>query len=320
MKDEQVREIIKRLIWLPIMIFLVTLAVFLFTRLVPGDPALIRAGPNATPEMIASVRHQYGYDKPVLVQYKDYMTGLFRGDFGESTIYPDEDIKDILVSRAKISAPIGFIALVLSLIVGTIIGLVAAIKKGWLDSLLINFSVSFMAIPTIIIVLFLILFFSVYLHLLPTSWSGDWTRIASLSMVIPVAALFLGSIGGFARAVRTYTMPVLESDYVIAARASGFSFWRVAFKYILRNSLLPLITGIIPAFFFVMITGSFFVETIYGIDGLGAFLVQTAFRRDYDVLMTMIVLSSALTVVSYLVTDIAYIYADPRISLSGKKK
>ena len=140
-----------------------------------------------------------------------------------------------------------------------------------------------------------------------------------MAMVIPVTALFLGSVGGFAREVRTYTMPVLESDYVIAARASGFSFWRVALRYILRNSLLPLITGIIPAFFFVMLGGSFFVETIYGIDGLGAFLVQVVFRRDYDVLMTMIILSASFTVISFLVTDIVYIFADPRISLSKRK-
>lgn len=318
MRDEQIREIIKRFIFLIPLLLFVSLFIFWFARVVPGDPALIRAGPNATPETVEMIRHELGLDQPILVQYKDYMWGLLHGDLGRSIIHPDESVMDLIVPRIKISAPIGLTAFFISIFFGTIVGLLAAVKGGWIDSILMLFSIGTISIPVLISLQFLILVLAVYLGFLPTSWSGGWESIFSLNMIIPTIALSLPGMGAIARQVRNYTMPVLNEDFVMVAEASGFSFWHVSLRYILRNSLLPLITVIIPALFSV-IMGAFFVEKIYGIQGMGVLMVDVAFQRDFDVLTSFTMITAFLFVIGNLIADIVYTIVDPRISFSKTK-
>ncbi len=311
----------RRLVWIPIFLLLTSLGVFFMGRFGPGDPALVRAGSRASEETIERIRHEMGFDKPVLVQYGDYMYNLIRGDFGDSLVYPDKKVIDLILPRIPISAPIGFASLFISLFLGIIAGLIAALKRGkWQDNSLIGVSLFFSSIPTLILVQFLILLLSLKLKLLPTSWSGSWESVFTLQMVIPVLTLSLVSVAGIARLVRTMTLGVLDEPYVKMARAKGVPYHVVAVKYILRNALLPLVTIIIASLFGTVLAGSFFIEFLYGIPGIGQFAVTSIFQRDYNVVMALAMIGSFLFVVGNLVQDILYGKIDPRVVVTRQKK
>ncbi len=290
-------------------------------RFGPGDPALVRAGSRASEETIERIRHEMGFDKPLLVQYGDYMGNLVRGDFGDRLVYPEKKVIDLIVERIPISAPIGFTSLFISLLFGMIAGLIAALKRGkWQDNSLIGVFLFFSSIPTLILVQFLILLLSLKLKLLPTSWSGSWESIFTLQMVIPVLTLSLVSVAGIARLVRTMTLGVLDEPYVKMARAKGLPYHVVAIKYILRNALLPLVTIIVASLFGIVLAGSFFIEFLYGIPGIGQFAVTSIFQRDYNVMMALTMIGAFLFVVGNLAQDIIYGKIDPRVVITRQKK
>ncbi len=284
-----------------------------------GTLPWLRAGPKATEEAIERIRHEMGFDKPVLVQYADYMKNLAKGDLGESMVYPGKTVKGLIFERILISAPIGLAALFIALFLGTVAGLVAALRRGsWVDNSLIGTFLFFSSIPTLIFVQFLILLLALKLHLFPAKWSGGWESIFSLQMLIPVLTLSLVSVAGIARLVRTTTLAVLDENYVRMARAKGLPSRVVATKYILRNALLPLVTVIILAIF-TLIEGSFFVEYLYGIPGTGQFMITSIFQRDYNVIMGMTMLLAFLFVIGNLVADISYRFIDPRVVITGRR-
>lgn len=314
MRDDMVRYIIRRLIWLPIYLLIVSFLVFCIGRLGPGDPALVRAGPKASEQTIERIRHKMGFDKPIYVQYLDYMKNLIRGDLGESLVYPNRSVIGLILERVPVSAPIGLVSFLIALSLGTAAGLLAALKRGtWIDNSLIGVFLFFSSIPTLIFVQFLILALSLKLGLFPAKWSGGWESVFSLQMVIPVLTLSLVSIAGIARLVRTTTLGVLDEPYVKMARAKGLPPWVVAVKYILRNALLPLVTIVVATFFGILVAGSFFVEHLYGIPGIGQFMIRSVFQRDYNVIMGMTMIIAFLYVIGNLAQDIVYGKIDPRV-------
>lgn len=318
MREATIRYIIRRLIWLPIYLLIVSVLVFSIGRFGPGDPALVRAGPRASEETIERIRHEMGFDKPVLAQYTDYMKNLAKGDLGESMVYPGRSVKDLIFERIPISAPIGLGALVIALFLGTLAGLLASLRRGtWVDNSLIGTFLFFSSIPTLVFVQFLILLLALKFHLFPAKWSGGWESVFSLQMVIPVLTLSLVSVAGIARLVRTTTLAVLDENYVRMARAKGLPSRVVATKYILRNALLPLVTIVILAIF-TLIEGSFFVEYLYGIPGTGQFMITSIFQRDYNVIMGMTMLLALLFVIGNLVADISYGLIDPRVQITKR--
>lgn len=313
--------ILKRLAWIPFYLVITSLVIFFMGRFGPGDPALVRAGPKASVETIERIRHEMGFDKPVVVQYLDYMSNLvLKGDFGDSLVYPDKKVIDLIAKRIPISAPIGFASLFIALLLGTAAGLIAALRRGkWQDNSLIGVFLFFSSIPTLILVMFLILLLSLKLKLLPTAWSGSWESVFTLQMVIPVLTLSLVSIAGIARLVRTMTLGVLDEPYVKMARAKGLPYHIVAVKYILRNALLPLVTIIVASLFGTVLAGSFFIEFLYGIPGIGQFAVTSIFQRDYNVMMALAMMGAFLFVVGNLAQDIIYGKIDPRVVVTRNK-
>jgi peptide/nickel transport system permease protein len=321
MRDDKIRYITRRVIWAVfIYLPLISLMIFYIGRFGPGDPALVRAGPKASEEAIERIRVEMGLDKPIIVQYADYMKDFMRGDLGESLVYPDKDVAELIFERVPISAPIGFSSVLIAIVVGTIVGLTASLKRGtWVDNFLIGDFLFFSSIHTLILIQFLILIFSLKLGWLPAKWSGGWEGIFTLQVIIPIFTLSLVSIAGIARLVRTTTLNVLDQPYVRMARAKGLPYRVVALKYILRNALLPLVTIVVGTFFGVMLAGSFFVEHLYGIPGIGQFAIRSIFQRDYNVIMGLMMMGAILFVVSNLVQDIVYGKIDPRVVVTRKK-
>lgn len=316
MRDDTVRYILRRLVWMPFYLLIVSFLVFSIGRFGPGDPALVRAGPRASEETVERIRHEMGLDKPIPVQYLNYMKDFVRGDLGESMAYPGRTVKDLLWERIPISAPIVLASLFIALIVGTAAGLMASLKKGtWVDNSLISFFLFFSSIPSLILIQFLILLLALKFQLVPTKWTGTWESVLSLNMVIPVLTLSLVSVAGIARLVRTTTLTVLDENYVRFAKAKGLSQGVIAVKYVLRNALLPLITQVVISIF-TAIEGSFFVESLYGIPGTGQFMVTAVFQRDYNVIMGMTMLIAILFVIGNLVADVLYTFVDPRVDLT----
>jgi ABC-type dipeptide/oligopeptide/nickel transport system permease component len=274
------------------------------------------AGPRASEETVEMLRHELGMDRPILVQYADYMSHFFRGDFGKSLRYPDKTVAELIVPRMTISYPLGVAAIFVAGIIGTLVGLVASFWRGrWLDNLLMSNALFFSAIPSMVLIQFLILIFAIKLHWLPAGWTGDWKSVFSLNAVIPILTLSLISIAGFARLVRTTTLAVFDEPYVRTAYAKGLPTRVIAFKYILRPALLPLITVVLPAFF-TFVEGAFFVETIYSIPGMGVFTIESIFARDYPTIVTIMTFSAFFFVVATLVVDISYRFFDPRVNIA----
>lgn len=319
MREETIRYVFRRVIWLGVFLLIVSFMVFCIGRFGPGDPALIRAGPKASQETIERIRHQMGFDKPLLVQYLDYMASFVRGEFGgESLIYPGKTFLDLIWERVVISTPIVLISIFISLGIGISTGLIASIKKGtWMDNFLIGSTMFVGSFHSLILVQFLILILALRLHWVPAKWSGGWESIFTNQMIIPVLTLVLLSVAGIARYVRATTLAVLDENYVRFAKAKGLPPQVVALKYVLRNALLPLITMIIPSIL-LSIVGSFFIEALYGIPGTGQFMVTAVFQRDYPVITTFTLVVACLGVIANLIQDVLYPFIDPRVQITKR--
>jgi len=293
--------------------------VFYIGRYGPGDPVLIRAGPKATEETVEQIREELGFDRPVYVQYADYMIGLVQGDLGESiNVQPGKSVKDLVIPRIKISAPITLSALAISFSIGTVVGLIASFRRNtWMDSGFIGTFLFFSSIPSLIMVQFMIMLLALKMNLVPAGWSGDWHSVYTTNMIIPVLTISLISVAGVARFVRATTLAVIGENYVRTAKAKGLPSWVVATRHVLRNALLPLVTVVVTAVF-TAFEGSLFVERIYGIPGMGVFMVDAVFAREYDIITSMTVIIAMLSVVSYIVADILYKSIDPRVDLTKK--
>jgi len=301
---------------LPILIFVASILLFYFVMAAPGDPVHVAAGPSASEETIERLRHELGLDRPLHVQYVQFMGDLIiHQDLGESIKYKGRAVSDLFWERFQISAPLGLTALIISAIAAISLGLVATFKKGTIfDTPLISFFMTFQAIPVIILIQVFIMVFSLKLGLLPAGWSGGWDQIFTTTAIIPVLSMSIVGIAGFARFVRALTIDKIEEQYVMAARARGVHPVKIAIFYVLRNASLPLMTVLLPAFF-TFFEGSLFVEIIYGIPGLARFTIDAVFSRDYPIILSLGLIFYSLSVFTWWLVDLSYHAADPRVSL-----
>ena len=315
MRQDTLIYALQRVALFPIFFVIFSAVLFLVVVHAPGDPVLVVAGPHASDEAIENLRHELGLDKPLIVQYKNFVVNFLQFDFGESIKFQDQRVSTLFWERFKVSAPLGAASLLISTVVGIAVGLIATFKKGtWLDTLLLSSFLFFAAIPSILLIQLFILFLSLKLGLLPSGWSGGWEMIFTPTAIIPILTLSLVGIGGFARFVRTLTVNIVDEQYVLVAKAKGVAPHKIALDYVLRNAWLPLITVLMPALF-TFFEGSFFVERIYGIPGLARFTIESVFARDYPVILNLGLLFSMIGVFIFLAQDIAYRVADPRVKL-----
>jgi len=312
--------IIRRLLQALVVIVIVTLLVFFIMRLLPGDPLLIYLAQNANieampPEMLDTLRHQYGLDKPVMMQYLNWMENIFRGDFGESIFY-HHAVGALMLERFPVTVHLGILALLTSAILGIIAGLLAAVRRGkWLDRIVTPLTYIGITIPVFWLGILLIYLFGLKLHWLPifgyTSPLEDFW-LSSRQVVMPVICLAVFGLASNARQMRSAMLEVIRQDYVRTAWSKGLSERVIILKHALKNSLIPVITlmGIGVGIIF---GGSVLVETVFAIPGVGRLLVGSIFAQDYVVVQAITLVIALIILVVNLIVDISYGWFDPRI-------
>jgi ABC-type dipeptide/oligopeptide/nickel transport system permease component len=305
--------VVRRLLFLPLTLLVVSFATFYITRWGPGDPVRVYAGSGyADPEALDRVRDKYGLDEPIIVQYGIWLENVVTdGDFGVSFRFPDRSIPEIIGPKIWVSIQLGFWAFWLTFLVGIPAGVYTALKQGsWRDPTLISFFLLFQSIPVLVAVPTLVLVFAAKLHWLP---SGGFDGLFSTSIIIPTIALGLPGIAGVARLARAATLGTLHEDYVRTARAKGLEETVVIQRHVARNSLVPVMTTVIGLSLVGLVEGAIITETLLGIPGIGRFIFESVGGRDYNVILAIVLLITTLFVLANLLVDLLLILIDPRI-------
>ena len=312
-----VQYTLNRLFWLIPTIFAMSLIVFLVAHNTPGSPLDPAAeGRNSlSDEQMANLRAKYGLDKPLWVQYRNFVLNALHGDFGTSFIYKTRTVRDIIGETFPTSLQLGTLALVLAITLGVTLGVLAAVNQnGPLDYFSIGVAILGTSLPNFVIAIFLILIFSLKLRWLPTiGWDFSQPR----TLILPTIVLALGPLAILARYTRSSMIDVIRSDYVRTARAKGLAERKVIVGHVLKNALIPVITLIGPLFAAVG-TGSFIIEQIFAVPGMGKFFVTSMAGRDYPMIMAVILLYGVFLSIMNLVVDLVYGVLDPRIRLGGR--
>ena len=293
--------------------FLVAIAVSLiafFLLRISGDPALAIAGEGASQADLDLIRRTYGFDRPLPIQYLDWLWRTMRGEFGDS-IYFKTAAGPLIFSKLQTTLVLGFAALLCALLISIPLGVFAAIyKDSWIDRLCLALAVVGQAMPNFFFALLLIMIFSITLGWLPVSGSDTWQHF-----VMPTLALGYYAAPAFMRLVRAGMIEVLEADYIRTARAYGLPAWRVIFRHALRNAIIPVValTAVQLGF---LLGGSVVIETIFALDGLGYLAYQSITYKDFPVMQLIVLLLSVIYVVLTLAADIANAWLDPRIRVA----
>ncbi len=302
--------IVRRLLWLPILLLIIGFITFVLGLYGPGDPVQIMLGQRSNPEAVARVRHELGLDRPLLVQYGDYVWKALHGDFGESLKYRGRPVGDLIARRLWVSVQLNALVLILGAIVGLPLGILAALRpNSWLDYLIVGGVIGLVSIPTFTVAPMLAWAFAVKWHLLPP---GGWGGIFSKRIILPAIVLGSGYAAVFVRQTRANLLEVLAQDYVRTARAKGLAEQTVIGVHALRNALIPLLT-IFGLMVGGLVSGTFVTELIFGIPGIGQLGVDALFSRDYPVIMALTLLVAASYTVANILVDIGYGFLDPRI-------
>jgi len=308
--------VLRRLLFLPVTLLIVSFATFYVTRWAPGDPISVYSAQYRDPEAFDRARHKYGFDKPIVQQYGIWLRNVaLDGDFGGSFRYRQHTIPEVLGPKIWVSVRLSLYAFVVAFVIGIPAGILAAVKQGtWLDPFIIGTFLLFQSIPILVAVPLLVLVFAAQLHWLPP---GGFDGILSRSMIIPTLALSLPGIAGIARLARVTTLGTLGDDFVRTARAKGLDEFTVVSRHVARNSVVPVMTTVIGLSMVGLIEGAFFTETLLGIPGVGRFTYEAVQSQDYNVILAIVLLLTTAFVIANLLVDLALAVIDPRIRVSG---
>jgi len=314
--------VIRRILEMIPVVLIVIVFNFTIVHLAPGDPAVILAGERATAEYVEATRKRYGLDRPIHEQLILYLMSLMRGDFGDSLAY-HRPVLELIVEKIPATLLLVLTSQLVSMVLGTLIGALSAKKYGSRTDRLISFtSVILYSMPVFWFGLILILVFGITLRWFPI-WGitspemqlSGWGQVVDILWhlflpVVTLSAAYLTPI--FVRLSRSSVMEVMKEDFIMAARAKGLTENVVFFKHALRNALLPTVTqaGLLLGF---VLSGALMTETVFGWPGLGRFMYESIFRRDYPTLMGLFIITSVCVAVASLITDIVYALLDPRV-------
>lgn len=302
------KYIVKRVLSGILSIFIVASLTFFLMNLVPGGPFVAEKNISAASQ--AALEAKYGLDKPLLERYVTYMTDLLKGDMGISLKQRGRDISDIIFSKLPVSAGLAGIAVLVALCVGIPLGCISAYNRGkFVDNFIIVLATCGIAIPSFITSVLLLYTFGSKLGILPTVGLNTLS-----SYIMPVTALAIYPSAYITRLMRSSLLDVMGQDYIRTAKAKGLSNFKILFKHALRNAILPVITYVGPLLASLM-TGSFIVEKIFTIPGLGRDFVSAINQRDYTLIMGTTIVLATLIIVANVVVDILYKIVDPRINL-----
>lgn len=300
--------VVKRIAAAIVTIFLVSTLTFFLMFLIPGGPFLAEKAPSA--QTLAALEKKYGLDQPVYIQYINYMKNLVKGDFGSSLKLRGREVNDIISTGFPISAKLGGLAVIVAVVVGVTLGSLAALNRGkWFDNLLVFLSTVGIAVPGFVVATVLMYYFGVQLKILPT-----FGLSSPKHYVLPVIALAFYPSAYISRLIRSSMLDVLGQDYMRTAKAKGLSQLVSLFKHALRNAILPVITYLGPLLASIL-TGSFVVEKIFTIPGLGSQFISSITDRDYPLIMGTTIFYAFLIIAMNVVVDILYKIVDPRINL-----
>lgn len=292
----------------------IVLAAFLLIRLAPGDPASVLLGPRATEETLALLRAQLALDQPLPVQFAAYVGGILTFDFGTSTVHR-APVEEIIGSRYLVSLSLLSFAVLIALVIAVPLGLLSAIRRNRLtDHLVRLLTMITFAMPAFWLGLMLVLIFSLWLDLVPTSGLGREPVTYVLSLVLPALTIGLYLAPMLLRSLRSSSIETLGSEFIEATRARGLSERRVVFRHVLRNSLVAMVTvlGVNVGF---LLSGAVVIENVFAIPGLGSLLVSSIIARDFPVIQTLTLVFGITVIGVNLLTDLTYAWLDPRVRL-----
>ncbi len=307
MNPKTVRYIIKRLILAVFTVWVVITLTFFIMHAVPGGP--FQSEKAVSPAAQAALEAKYGLDKPLMTQYVTYLTDVIQFRFGPSLKQRGRMVIDIIGDGLKTSAKLGVIAAFLALIIGVVLGAVAALRRNTvLDRVIMIITTAFVSMPSFIMGSLLLVAFAIKIHLFPANGS------TAAGLVLPVITLMLYPMSYITRLTRSSMLDVLGQDYIRTAKAKGVSRSRIIFGHALKNALTPVITYFGPMLAYI-VTGSLVVEQIFAVPGIGRAFVQSIINRDYTLIMGTTIVLATFIVIMNLVSDILYKVADPRVNL-----
>lgn len=292
----------------PTLLLLVILS-FVLMYAAPGGP--FNSERPLPPEVLANIEAKYGLDQPFWKQIVTYVVGVVtQFDFGPSFQYKDRTVNDIIAQGFPVTLTYGGLSFVVAAVVGISLGAAAALKQNtWLDYLAVGFTIGAQVLPNFVMAPILVLVFTLWLGWLP---GGGWNGGQWENLVMPVIALSTSYMASIARITRSSMLEVLNTNFIRTAQAKGLSPTRVIFRHALKPALLPVLSYLGPTFVF-MITGSVVIDIFFSTGGIGRFFVDSAFNRDYSVIMGITILVGAITILFNLLVDVLYAWIDPKI-------
>ena len=311
--------LVRRLVGALPILLLVSLITFAMIHLIPGDPATAIAGMSATPDQIANIRRNLGLDQPLLAQLWDWYVNLLHGDLGRSLLL-GQPVVQATLQRLPVTLALSAYALVLTLLIGLLSGIVAALRQNtWIDQAAMVFAMLGISLPSFYLGLLLIILFAVDLRWLPT---GGYIALTDdplgwlATSTMPAISLALLLAGLLARITRSTMLEVLRQDYIRTARAKGLPNRTVVLKHALANALIP-ITTVVGIIVSLLISGSVVIETLFSIPGIGQLLTQAVLNRDYPMVQGGLLITTALLVLVNIGVDLCYALLDPRVRYGG---
>ncbi len=307
-----VKYILKRFLMALLVVFMVASLTFWLSRAVPGGP-FTRDRPLPQ-KVLDNLERKYNLDKPIFEQYLVYMLNVFTFDFGVSYTQP-ETVNQIIDMKFPVSFQLGICAFIVAIALGIPMGIMSALKEqGIADSLIKIITILFISIPNFVVAALMMYLLGVKLKVLPVAMWGTWQHA-----VMPVVALSTGPLAVITKYMRASMLEVMDADYVRTAKAKGASTFLVTYKHALKNALLPILTVAGPMFVSI-ICGSFVVEQLFAIPGLGQMFTKAILGRDYSMIMGLTIFYAIILIAMLLLVDILYVFVDPRIKISEDKK
>jgi oligopeptide transport system permease protein len=302
--------IARRILWAIPVMFIVASATFLLVRIVPGGP--FDEDKSLPPEVLQNIKAKYHLDRPVHEQYFFYMDRLAHGDLGISYKYVHRTVNDILANALPVSIELGFAGLLIAICVGIPLGCLAAVRRATtVDYLCMFLTTAGISVPGFVVGALLIFVFGIWLRILPVAlWESP------RHVLLPALTLAAGPTAYLARLTRASVLEVMEKDWVRTARSKGLSAQATIIKHVLRNSLMPVVTVLGPLTA-ILITGSFIVEYMYAIPGMGRFFITAVTNRDYDLIMGTTLVFALLLIIANTLVDLAYTVLDPKVRIEG---
>lgn len=285
---------------------------FVLMKCIPGDP--FTSEKKYPPQTIANLKAEYGLDKSIPEQYVTYITNLAKFDLGFSINNTSRTVNEMLSDSFPVSAELGAYSVLLALCAGVLMGITAALWQNRLpDYVMMILAVIGISVPSFVLAPFLQKYFGLEWKILPLAGWGDPPQI-----ILPAAALALGQVALIARLMRSSMLDVVTQDYIRTARAKGLPPWRVISRHTLRNAIIPVVTIMGPAIAAVL-TGSFVIEKIFSIPGMGKYFVESITNRDYPVIMGTTIFYASFLIMMNLLVDLTYGWIDPRIKVGGRE-